>query len=361
MKRLPAITAVRISKNFSIWCLIGWLPDMLGGRPVKPVDGSVVSMPDTAENQAEYPQPPTQKPSLGFPLARIVALFSLASGVVLGLAIGSYAGKGSGESSLFRQLWRFLVAGDIVLGDRYFASFWDLAMLRMRDVDSVYRQHQLRLTHNQRLRRLGPGDWLLRLPKPCRPDWMDKETYRQIPATLIVREVTVRIRIRGFRIRQLTLVTTLLDDAQFSAHDLAEAYRSRWQAELDLRTIKVEMQMEVLRCKTPEMVRKEIWIHLLAYNLIRTVMADAVTRHDLRPREISFKGAWQTLVAYRPLVENAKSGELPRFYEQMLSAIASHRVGNRPDRYEPRAIKRRPKAQALLTVPRAEAKRLMAA
>jgi hypothetical protein len=262
---------------------------------------------------------------------------------------------------LFRELWRSVFAGDVVAGDRYFASFWDLALLKLGGADSVFRQHQLRLTRQQRIKRLGTHDYLLRLSKPQRPDWLDQDSYRPIPNELVVRELTVRVNVRGFRVRELTLVTTLCDPHEASAQELAEVYRMRWHAELDLRTIKVTMQMDVLRTKTPEMVRKEIWMHLLAYNLIRTAMAEAAFRHGLHPRNVSFKGALQTLWAYRPLVERASSGELPALYDDLLAAIASHRVGNRPNRYEPRAVKRRPKPHALLTIPRREAKRLLAA
>jgi hypothetical protein len=334
---------------------------MLGGRPVKLVDGSTVSMPDTAENQAVYPQSPSQKPGLGFPLARIVGLLSLASGAVLDLAIGPYSGKETSELALFRQLWKSLFPGDVVAGDRYFATFWDLALLSLQGVDSVYRQHHLRLTKEHRVKQLGPADYLLRLPKPLRPDWMSLEIYDQIPDHLIVRELTIQIRIPGFRVRELTIVTTLCDPEQFSRETLAQVYRARWHAEVDLRTIKITMQMDVLRCKTPEMVRKEIWMHLLAYNLIRQIMAEAAERHQMRPREVSFKGALQTLWAYRALIEELSDKDLSRLAAAMLSAIASHRVGDRPDRYEPRAVKRRPKPLDLLTVPRREAKRILAA
>ena len=261
---------------------------------------------------------------------------------------------------MFRQLWRSLFPGDVVVGDRYFASYWDLVLLAMCGVDSVYRQHQLRLSARLRVRRLGSGDWLLRLPKPQRPPWIDRESYQRIPGELLVREVSFRVRIRGWRVRQLTLVTTLCDADLYPLEELARVYHARWQAEVDLRSIKITMQMDVLRCKTPDMVRKEIWMHLLAYNLIRTVMAEAAERANMGPREVSFKGALQTLSAYRPLVERATPAQLPALYEDLLTAIASHVVGNRPNRYEPRAIKRRPKPHPLLTKPRHEAKRLLA-
>jgi hypothetical protein len=317
-------------------------------------------MPDTAANQAAYPQSRSQKPGLGFPIARVVALLSLASGAVLDLAIGPYAGKNTGETALFRQLWRSLFSGDVVVGDRYFASYWDLALLAMCGVDSVYRQHQLRLSERLRMRRLGSGDWLLRLPKPQRPPWLDQASYLRIPDELLVREVSFRVRVRGWRVRELTLVTTLCAEA-YSLDELARVYHARWHAEVDLRSIKITMQMDVLRCKTPDMVRKEIWMHLLAYNLIRTVMAEAAERAGVRPREVSFKGALQTLTAYRALVEQATPQTLPSLYESLFDAIAIHQVVDRPHRYEPRAIKRRPKEHDRLSIPRHEAKRRLAA
>ena len=343
-------------------------PGLLGGRAVKLVDGTTVSMPDTAANQAEYPQSSSQKPGLGFPIARVVALLSLASGVVLDAAIGPYAGKNTGETALFRQLWRSLFPGDVVVGDRYFASYWDLALLAMCGVDSVYRQHHLRLSKRLRVRQLGKSDWLLRLSKPQRPQWMDHASYQRIPDTLLVREVSFRVRVRGWRVRALTLVTTCCDAQQYTVEQLARVYHGRWQAEVDLRSIKVTMQMDVLRCKTPAMVRKELWMHLLAYNLIRGVMADAAERapQERWPREVQPSGRCvsayqQTLTAYRPLIERSTTADLPSLYEEMLTAIAGHVVGNRPYRYEPRAIKRRPKEHDRLTIPRHEAKRRLAA
>ena len=361
-QKLPENVCARLARDVG-QALHGRVEDceLLNGRPVKLVDGTTVSMPDTAANQAEYPQSRSQQPGLGFPIARVVALISLASGAVLDLALGRYAGKNTGETALFRQLWRSLFPGDVVVGDRYFASYWDLALLAMCGVDSVYRQHQLRLSKRLRVRRLGPHDWLLRLPRPQRPSWMDGDSYRSVPCELLVREVSFPVRVRGWRVRQITVVTTLCDADAVPATELAQVYLARWQAEVDLRSIKITMQMDVLRCKTPEMVRKEIWMHLLAYNLIRTVMAEAAWRDKLRPRAVSFKGALQTLTAYRPLVEQAPPNELPTLYESLLDAIASHVVGNRPHRYEPRAIKRRPKEHDRLTIPRHEAKQRLAA
>jgi hypothetical protein len=333
----------------------------LAGRPVKLVDGTTVSMPDTPENQAAYPQAKTQKPGVGFPIMRIVGLLSLATAAALDVAMGPYSGKETAETSLFRKLWDALSPGDIVLGDRYFATFWDLALLKQRGVDSVYRQHQLRPIDFRRGKRLGPDDHLLRWKKPQRPDWMDEATYRSIDAELVVREVRVRVRRRGWRVQEFVLVTTLLDAVLVTKEDLARTYLARWEAEVDLRSIKTTMQMDVLRCKTPEMVRKEIWTHLLAYNLVRTVMARAARLHGLAPREISFKGALQTLNAFRTLYRTVSGAAREHVLQQLYAAIASHVVQDRPGRFEPRAVKRRPKPHDLLNVPRALARRRLAA
>jgi Transposase DDE domain len=332
----------------------------LAGRPVKLVDGTTVSMPDTPENQNAYPQAKTQAAGVGFPIMRICALLCLASGAVLDLAMGRYAGKETGETALFRQMWKSLFPGDIVVGDRFFASFWDLVLLKQRGVDGVYRQHHLRPIDFRRGRRLGPDDHLLRWSKPPRPDWMDEETYRQIPAELTVREMRVRVTQRGWRVRELVIVTTLLDDSVVSRDELSRVYLERWQAEVDLRAIKITMQMDVLRCKSPAMVRKEVWMHLLAYNLIRTVIARAADLHGLEPRSISFKGALQTLNAFRAACEITRGTTRERVLQILYAAIATHIVGNRPDRFEPRAIKRRPKPHKLLTVPRAVARKRLA-
>jgi hypothetical protein len=333
----------------------------LAGRPVKLVDGSTTSMPDTPENQAAYPQVKSQTPGVGFPIMRIVALLSLGTGAAIDLVQGPYSGKETGETALFRNMWSSLSPGDIVAGDRYFATFWDLAMLKQLAVDSVYRQHHLRPIDFRRGKRLGPDDHLLTWKKPARPRWMDQETYRAIDPELTVREVRIRVRRRGWRVKELVLVTTLLDDTLVTREDLAQVYRQRWNAELDLRSIKTTLQMDVLRCKTPEMVRKEIWVHLLAYNLIRKVMAQAARRHGLKPRDISFKGALQTLNAFRTVLRSASGDTREHVLQLLYAAIAAHVVGDRPGRFEPRAVKRRPRTLALLTVPRSVARKRLAA
>jgi hypothetical protein len=329
-------------------------------RRVYIYDGSSVSMPDTAKNQAEYPQPGTQKPGLGFPLARIAAIFSLACGAVLDVGICRYAGKGQSELGMLRTLWNLFRPGDVLLADRLMCAWTEMVMLKQRGVDCVCRLTSHRAADFRRGKRLGKGDHLVRWEKPQKPRSIDQQTYDALPEFLLVRECHVQVEQPGFRVQNLIIATTLLDADEFTKDDLGALYRARWHAELDLRSLKETMQMRVLRCKTPELVRKELWTHILAYNLIRTIMAQAASKHGVEPRSISFKGAVQTLEAFQPVI--ALLGEDDEdfrtlLYEQLLEAIASHRVADRPDRYEPRLRKRRPKHYGFLRKPRAEAKR----
>jgi hypothetical protein len=328
------------------------------GRRVYVYDGSSVTMPDTPANQAAYPQPVAQKPGLGFPLARIAAVFSLACGAVLDVGICRYAGKGQSELGLLRTLMSLFRPGDVVLADRLMCAWTEMVMLKQRGVDSVVRLSKRTADFRHGVR-LGPGDHVARWPKPTKPRSIDWEAYDALPEFLLVRECRVRVGQAGFRVRTLVVATTLLD-ADITGDDLAHLYRARWTAELDLRSLKQTLQMDVLRCKTPDLARKELWAHILAYNLIRTIMAQAATRHGIEPRTISFKGAAQTLEAFQPVI--ALLGERgPEFrravYGQVLAAVAVHRVADRPDRYEPRRRKRRPKPYDRLMKPRAEAKR----
>ena len=358
-KRLPERVLARLTRRVGRdllleapgrWC---W-----HGRDVKIVDGSTASMPDTKANQAAYPQPQTQKPGLGFPILRFVALFSLAVGTVLDAALGPYKGKETGETALFRSLHERLDEGDVLLADRYFCSYFEIALLRERGVDVVMRLHQRRRADFRRGRRLGKYDHLVTWRKPQRPDWLEEATYRRLPDTLTLREVRVHAPAKKVRSRVITAVTTLLDAEAFAKADLADLYRLRWHAELDLRSLKQTLQMDVLRGKTPAIVRKELWAHLLVYNLVRKVMGQAAVAQGCEPRTLSFKGALQTLNAFALPLLTCGAGGLPGVVERLLTAIASHRVGDRPDRVEPRARKRRPKPYRLLTRPRAEARKL---
>ena len=330
------------------------------GRPVTLVDGTTASMPDTLANQKAFPQPRSQKAGLGFPIVRMVALISLATGVARDLAVGPYQGKETGETALFRALWDRLQPGEIVLGDRYFASFFGIAGLAQRDVDGLFRMHQRRKCDFRRGRRIAVTDHVVVWTKPARPEWMDEETYAQMSAELEVRELRVSVQQPGFRVNELVLVTTMCDGEAYTKEELADLFLQRWTIELDLRSIKGVLQMDVLRCKTPEMVEKEIWMHLLAYNLIRSVMAQAAKEHAEQPRDLSFKGALQTMTAFQDVLRRATPSEREALMARMLRAIASHRVGDRFGRVEPRANKRRPKPQRYLNEPRAEVrKRLM--
>jgi hypothetical protein len=328
----------------------------IAGRRVYVVDGTTVSMPDTAANQRAYPQSRSQRSGVGFPIARLVALFSLASGAVLDLAVGTYRGKGTGEPSLFRQLLARLEPDSVLLGDRYFCSYWNLALLINRDVYGVFRLHQLRKVDRRCGRRLGADDRLVVWPRPARPAWMTQQEYDELPEELTVRLVWMRVRQRGFRVSELCVASTLVDAQDAPAEDLLKLFRVRWDAELHLRSLKSTLQMDVLRCKTPEMVRKELWMHLLVYNLVREVMSQAAAHCGREPCEMSFKGALQTLNRFQSLLD-ARAGRVSELYTALLVAVSSHRVGHRPDRIEPRAVKRRPKPHALLTMPREEARK----
>jgi hypothetical protein len=334
------------------------------GRRVYLFDGTTVTMPDTPENQKAYPQVYNQKPGLGFPIARIGALISLACGAVVNLGFCQYAGKGQGEVSLLRRLWDVLRPGDVLLGDRLMANWASIVLLGERGVDMVSRLNKAhRRADFRRGQRLGADDHLVRWAKPTSIRSLDREAYHARPEFVTVRETRIPVLQPGFRTREIVVVTTLLDPRQTTKDDLATLYRARWNNELDLRSIKSTMQMRELRCKTPELVHKEVWTHILAYNLIRTVMAQAAARHGVAPRAISFKGAMQTLEAFQPLLDFSAAQDATerlRLYHDLLAAIATHRVGDRPDRYEPRVKKRRRNHYGWLTKPRAEMKRKMA-
>jgi hypothetical protein len=302
-------------------------------------DGTTVSMPDTPANQAAYPQVYNQKPGLGFPLARVGALISLACGEVVNLGFCRYAGKGQGEVSLLRRLWGVLTAGDVILADRLTANWATIQMLQAQGLHLVSRLNKPKRTVDFRSgRRLGSDDHVVRWAKPTTIRSLDCKTYKALPDAIDVRECRVRVAEPGFRTRSGVVVTTLLDPERATKEDLAELYRARWHAELDLRAIKCGMQMRELRGKTPEMVRKEVWAHVLAFNRIRTVMAQAAAARGLGPRSLRFAAALQTLAAFQPLLALGPGGgaDPARVYRALLEAIVAHRVGDRPDRCEPR-------------------------
>lgn len=341
----------------------GWRWD---GRTIKVVDGTTVSMPDTPENQAAFPQiayQRSQKPGVGFPIARLVVLFSLAVGTVLDAALGRYQGKQTGETSLFHTLHDNLEPGDVLLADRSYGSYGEIALAQRRGADAVCRLHQRRRADCRRGHRLGHDDHVVVWAKPVRPAWMDEATYAALPAALAVREVRVRVQHPGFRTRVLLVATTLRDADAFPREDVAILYRMRWYAELDLRAWKQTLQRDVLRCQTPALVRQEVWAHRLAYNLVRGLMAElggAALAAGLLPVQLSFKGAVQAVNAFAVVLWSAGAAELEEGCHRLREAIASHEVGNRPNRYEPRRRKRRPKEYPLLNEPRRQARARLA-
>lgn len=322
------------------------------GRDVCLVDGFTASMPDTPANQARYPQPNSQKPGLGFPLVRAVVLLSLATGAVRGMALGPYAGKESGETALLRQLLEEMASGTVVVADRFYCSYFMVALLQAHGVDVVLRLHQRRHSDFRRGRRLGADDHVVTWHKPACPKWLDAETYDRLPATLTVREVRKQIALPGSRVSEVVVVTTFLDEEAFRKEEILELYKERWQAELDIRSIKTTLQMDVLRCLSPDMVEKEIWVHILGYNLIRKVAAQAAREAGVCPRQISFAASQQTVVAAWSRLSEASAAEQLQLGWELLRTLGQERVKDRPGRCEPRAVKRRPKKQKRLTNPR---------
>jgi hypothetical protein len=311
------------------------------GRTVKLMDGTTVTLPDTPMNQAKYPQQSNQKPGLGFPIVRLVGLLCAATGAVLDAAIGPYSGKTGSEHALFRELLGSIATGDLILADRYYCAYFVIALLQAQGADVLFQQHQRRLTDFRKGRRLGSRDHVVPWIKPriC-PGWLTREQYDAFPDTLEVREIKVDSKV---------LVTTLLCADQAPKKALSELYASRWNIELDLRNIKTTLGMERLHCKTPAMNEKELWTYLLAYNLIRLLMTESARQADVLPRLLSFKHSLQLWLAW------SHAGP-PDFEEPsvhlLYGLIAQQRVGNRPGRIEPRAVKRRPKTYPLLMKPR---------
>lgn len=309
------------------------------GRPVRLVDGTTVAMPDTAANQAAYPQSRGQKPGLGFPICRLVGIVCLSSGAVLNAALGRLRGKGGDEQTLLRSMLDTLNPGDVLLGDAYFATYFLLCELQRRGIDGVFEQYgaRRRSTDFRRGKRLGTHDHLITLDKPCkRPSWMSQTSYEQAPDRLEVRELKAGNKV---------LVTTLRCTNETPKAALKALFKNRWHVELDLRNLKSTMGMEMLSCKTPALAVKELWVYLLAHNLIRLLMVQSSLMADCLPRELSFKHTLQLWLAWRQY----DGLEIDQSLHKLLTLIAQQRVGGRSGRIEPRAVKRRPKPFPLLT------------
>ena len=315
------------------------------GRRVVVPDGSSVTLPDTPENQAAYPQPRPQLPGCGFPVMYLCTLMSLASGALLDFATGS--GNGN-ELTLWRRLWNLLRPGDIVLGDRKYCSYADIALLRQRSVDVVARLG-IRKTDFRKGRIVGIADHITCWYAPEKfPAWLGSQV---LPPYMPVRELRYKVEVPGFRVQTVTLVTTLLDAEAYPKEDLADLFFSRWQVELRLRDIKTMLGMEHLRTKRPDRARKELWMYLAAHNLLRALMYSAAQEADAPVARISFQGCRQRLLA--AMTNGGRNAPFTRQYRRLIHDLAHDLNPERPFRFEPRAIKRRPKQYDLLNKPRA--------
>lgn len=325
-----------------LWC----------GRRVKVVDGTGISMPDTPQNQRAFPQPSNQKKGCGFPVAKLVGCFGLASGALLHWAEGTLHVH---ERKLFQKLFAFFLPDDIILTDRGLCSYVDIAILQLAGVDTVMRLHQARPSDLRKGKRLGPNDRLVTWQKPIqRPRGCTAANWRRVPDTLTLRLVYVSISVPGFRTQSLVVVTTLTDPIRYPATEIAKLYLRRWAVELFFRDIKITLGMDVLRCQTPAMIRKEIVMHAIAYNIIRALMQHAAALYHVPIERLSFKGAVDTLRQWVDTLNAAhdKPREQARLFNQLLQILAEDTVPYRPDRAEPRVRKRRPKAYPLMTHPR---------
>lgn len=324
------------------------------GRHAKLVDGFTFVMPDTQENQAIYPQPKGQAPGCGFPIARCVAVISLATACVMDLAIAACCGKLTGEGALLRELLGGFRPRDIAVMDRYYCSYMMIALLLEQQVDVCCNRHHMRITDFRRGKRYGKRDHLIVLHRPSRPDWMDQATYDKIPKTLHLRELEYSVTEPGYRTKKIIVITSLTDPQQYSREDLAELYGFRWNVELDIRSIKSNLNLERVRCKSPEMVRRELWTTILAYNLIRTTAASAAAIHQCQPRQISFTSTCQAILANWMVISNPYTPKevIVELAQTVLQQVQACKVADRPGRIEPRKVKRRPKRYHYITKPR---------
>ena len=323
------------------------------GRNVKMVDGTTLSMPDTPQNQAVYPQPNTQQPGVGFPLCRLVGILDLSGGAVMDVAFGPCEGKGSSEQGLLRSLLDNLNKGDVLLGDAFFPSYFLLWALQSMGIDCLCEQMggRKRSTDFRKGESLGPRDHLISYTKPkVKPVWLSQSDYDAAPENLSVRELRVSA---GKGEKGKILVSTLCCPKRYKKADLKALYKQRWHVELNFRHIKTTLGMDVLSCHTPEMVAKEIWIYLLAYNLIRTLMAQSALHAGCLPNQLSFKHALQLWLAWGRHAQVDSHDALMA----LLVAMAQKRVGNRPGRIEPRLKKRRPKPYQWLKTSRQSERR----
>jgi len=347
LPRLRCAAAAQAEKARQLW----------HGFRVQVVDGTTTSLPDTPKNQRAYPQPGSQKPGCGFPLLKLVGVFSLSTGALLDYALGD---KHQHELGLLRRLMHLFKAGDLVLADRGFSTYTLLALLLLRGVHCLFRLHQARPADLRKGKRLGKKDRLFTWDKPLqRPPYLPKLIWKTVSKQLSVRVLRFSLQVPGFRVRSVTLVTTLLDPKEYPAEELARLYAERWRIELWFRDIKTSMGMEVLRCKSPKMVHKELEMFFIAYNLIRCLMAEAGTRYNVGIGWLSFKGTVDSVRQFATAIAQARSRKKQKkLLDKLLEVIARDLLPDRFGRSEPRAVKRRPKPYPLLNRPRKQFKEI---
>ena len=321
----------------------------------KLIDGLTFTMQDTPENQAEFPHPKSQQPGIGLPIARAVAVISLATACVMNLKVGPYQGKETGETALLRSILGSLNKGDIAVMDRYYCSFMLFALLQAQGTHVCARKHHVRRQSDfRRGRRLGYRDHLVIWTRPKRPQWMSEELYQQIPQELTLRELRYTVTEKGRRTKTVEIITTLTDAELYTTEDIAQLYGFRWNCELDIRSLKSSLNLGHLRCKTPQMIERELWTTILGYNLIRMTAAGAALVHKKKPRQISFTCTCQVVLASWMLLSSQHNSDvLDDFVSEVLEQLASCEVANRPDRLEPRVLKRRRHGYKLMLKPRA--------
>lgn len=352
LKRLYRTVATRQEEGAAPkrrWC----------GRRVFVSDGTTVLMPDTPQNQAVYPQHSNQKEGCGFPLAKLVAIFSLSTGAVIEAITDVWSAY---EPALLRKISDCLKPNDVLVGDAIYCTYAEIALLQHQLVDSVFCLHGSRKVDFRKGQRLGKKDRLFtwEKPKQC-PKSLPKPLFDRLPDTLTVRILRFTIHKKGFRSRPITVVTTLLDPVAYPKDEIARLYGLRWEAEIDLRHLKSSMEMEMLRTKSPDMVQKELAMYFLAYNLIRSLMTEAALRYGKDPLRLSFKGTLQHLNTFLPLLATSGPTKRHQHYELLLLLIAREELPDRPGRVEPRMVKRRPKRSRWLQEPRAVLKQKLAA
>jgi len=336
-------------------------PGLMNNRRVIVVDGTGVSMPDTLANQEVWPQSSLQKEGCGFPIAHICACFSLKSGALLSHDLGN---KKNHELLLFRQQWNTFKRGDIILGDKGFCSYFDIATLKRMGIDSVVTlARRAPVSAASSLKRFGRDDLLITWTRPIYTPKLSYsiESWAKLPEELLLRQIKVTVKYPGFRTQKFHIVTTLLDAVQYPAEELAGLYFKRWDVELFFRDIKTTMGMDILRCQTPEMIRKEIRMHFIAYNCIRRLMCEAAKEMNLKVRVVSFKGSVQALRNWEPHLNQAKISRAERYrlIGDLYEAMTNTPIPQRPGRSEPRCLKRRKKNFQLMSSPRHEMREIL--